>query len=83
MPVIDHAIHASVQIGPDHRYGCHNRPHRFQSICHGADCYGMKVWPFVMSHDCRHDGSETDPSCAGCHHAGLGARYAESVRGGA
>lgn len=78
MPVIDHPIHDKTKIGPDHRYGCHNRPDMFVPVVQRDN---GKMYPYSLSHDCRYDRSETDAHCAGCKHVGSGAAYAESVRG--
>lgn len=81
MPVIEHDVHPSTKIGPEHRYGCWNRPDRFKGHYVAPD---RRYFPdgrfdtvavgvaFQMSHDCRFDGKNgkegDDPHCAGCRH---------------
>lgn len=81
MPVLDHDIHPSTRIGPEHRYGCWNRPaQRAPSYTAPArryypdghfDVVSVEL-SFTMSHDCRFDGKNgragDDPSCEGCGH---------------
>lgn len=90
MPVEDHDVHDKTKIGPDHRYGCHNKagfteayraPHRR----HGSNGFiavfeieAVRI-PYTMSRECRYDMSLTDWQCEGCRHRGTGEAYAESV----
>ena len=79
MPVADHPTHPSTVIGPDHRYGCWNRPVRFAASYQapqrsyqpdGRFETGLVEIPFRMSHECHYDSVEAlgidDPACAGC-----------------
>ncbi len=81
MPVLDHDIHPSTQVGKDHRYGCWNREDLFKEsytapsrryFPNGHFEAGSEVVPFRMSNDCRFDGKNgkagDDPSCEGCRH---------------
>ena len=68
MPVIDHPVHPSTMRGPDHRYGCWNKPAEL-------NC--------AMSDRCRYDRSLTDNDCTDCVHRGKGESYAEQVRSNA
>lgn len=81
MPVLDHDIHPSTQVGKEHRYGCWNRADWFKPAYTAPDRRYLAdgrfevvsiYVPFSMSHDCRFDGKNgkagDDPSCEGCRH---------------
>ena len=81
MPVQDHKIHPSTQIGEDYRYGCWNRADKFsksywaperRTFPDGSfEMTAVRI-PFRMSHVCRHDGVAAmgvdDKACEGCKH---------------
>lgn len=77
MPVEDHPIHPSTQIGLDKRYGCWNRPEFSDGYSApqrraGANGYQPTFWmervriPFRMSRPCQYDLSAGDWMCEGC-----------------
>ena len=81
MPVLDHEVHPSVIKGPEHRYGCHNRPDKFARYYWAPErrffpdgsfeIISVRV-PHTLSNECRYDGkgglSADDPGCEGCRH---------------
>lgn len=90
MPVLDHDVHPSVIIGPDHRYGCWNRvsysrgyyaPSRQYSPSGSGNFTMVKQYiSHAMSTDCRYDMSLTDDNCAECVHQGSGEEYDQRIR---
>ena len=75
MPVLDHAIHPSTQIGEGYRYGCWNLPRTRYGYHHRG-----RFVRDVMSKECRYDMSLTDPFCKGCRWAGSGEKYAQMMK---
>ena len=71
MPVVEVKVRPSSSVGPEHRYGCFNRPAFKQTVesSHG------ETWPYRMSNECRYDRSLSDRFCAGCKPAGTGQQY--------
>lgn len=81
MPVLDHPVHPSTQIGEDHRYACFNRPDRFKGHYWAPqrrfypdgsfEMTSVRI-PILTSQDCRYDGkgglTGEDPGCEGCRH---------------
>lgn len=76
MPVDDHPIHPSTQVGKDFRYGCWNgnrefmgyaAPDRELNLLTGV--YELKaVWiEHKLSKECQYD-KPLDPACEGCNH---------------
>ena len=89
MPVLEHEVHERVRQSADFRYGCHNRPERFNGhyaaphrtyFPDGRFGVVSRMVQFTMSHDCRYDLSLTDRNCEGCCHRGIGDSYAAGVR---
>ena len=93
MPVVEHAIHPSTQIGKEWRYGCwnlsrHKRPVRVQDGYRMHKVEGNTITeigvfryvPDVFSEECRHDMSLSDWACEGCEHRGTGEEYARMVK---
>ena len=72
MPVVEVKVRPSSSVGPEHRYGCFNRPPYRKTVEHSQ---GGASWPFRMSHECRYDRSLSDRFCQGCKHAGSGEKY--------
>lgn len=74
MPVVEVKVRPSSSVGPEHRYGCFNRPAFKQTVesSHG------ETWPYRMSNECRYDRSLSDRFCSGCKHAGGGDAWIES-----
>lgn len=88
MPVIEHEVHPSVRIGPDHRYGCWNRQ-PFADWYYAPDriyrpdgSFGERqvFVPHTLSTECRYDMSLTDWKCTDCAHRGLGETYDRMIR---
>lgn len=79
MPVLEHEIHPSVKVGPEHRYGCWNRPRPEKLVNLGGFNSGLRI--NRMSRECRFDMSLSDPNCSGCAHRGSGEDYDAKVRG--
>ena len=75
MPVAEVEVRLGSSVGPEHRYGCFNRPPYHQTVEHSQ---GGASWPFRMSRECRYDRSLSDRFCAGCKHAGSGEAWIES-----
>lgn len=75
MPVAEVEVRLGSSVGPEHRYGCFNRPPYHQTVQHSQ---GGASWPFRMSRECRYDRSLSDRFCAGCKHAGSGEVWIES-----
>lgn len=76
--MIDHEIPPSGKVGPDHRYGCWNKP-RPARLVNLGDNFGLRI--NRMSRECRFDMSLSDPSCTGCKRRGSGENYDATVRG--
>lgn len=81
MPVEDHPIHEHGVREEGHRYGCYNRPDKFQPLeITSVEVVGSKPvvvtrsYPHRMTHGCMYDRSETDKACNGCKHVGNGAK---------
>lgn len=72
MPVVEVKVRPGSSVGPEHRYGCFNRPPYRETVEHSQ---GGASWPYRMSNECRYDRSTKDSACAGCCHAGTGERY--------
>lgn len=74
MPVVEVVVRPGSSVGPEHRYGCFNRPAFKQTVesSHGD------TWPYRMSNECRYDRSLSDRFCQGCKHAGSGEAWIES-----
>lgn len=82
MPVIDHPVTSGAVSSETHRYGCFNRPAKFQDLVleycaveNGKVVAKSEDYEHRMSHGCRYDQSLTDKFCAGCKHAGSGEKY--------
>ena len=75
MPDLDHEVHPSVRIGKEWRYGCWNLPRNR----YGYWAAGRFIKD-VMSKECRHDSSLSDPWCKGCKWAGTGEKYDQMIR---
>lgn len=71
MPVVEVKVRPGSSVGPEHRYGCFNRPPYRETVesSHGD------TWPYRMSNECRYDRSLSDRFCSGCKHAGSGEHY--------
>lgn len=89
MPVETHEVHEKVKVGDDFRYGCWNRPGKFNYTYQApariyADDGSFEVSSvevrFANSHNCRYDLSLSDSACKGCTHRGSGEIYAEKIR---
>jgi hypothetical protein len=74
MPVEDHAVHESVKIAADKRYGCWGKGK--QSVGYyakdrayrgnGTFSEQLVFIHHVMTTDCRYDLHTTDPRCTDC-----------------
>ena len=77
MPVLDHDIHPSTQIGDAYRWGCWNLDRNRYGYYHAASGRFVKD---TFSRECRNDISLTDPFCRGCRWAGTGEAYAKKIQ---
>lgn len=81
MPVLDHEVHPSTKIGPDHRAGCWNKPRTrhyymvkngFGVTYAGNGLYeSVQMWKEIrdpLSLECQYDQSIAPEHCAGCEH---------------
>ena len=95
MPVLDHEVHPSTQIGKDYRHGCWNLSRNFTGYwaqdgwefldrdADGMPRISQPKWVWIhhnMSTECRNDFSLTDPFCKGCEWVGTGEAYDKMVK---
>jgi len=87
MPVIEYAVHEKTIAEP--HYGCHNKPRPKigggywapDRIYRPDGTYynKRKFIKNVLSKECRHDKSLSDPRCCGCNHIGSGEKYVTAM----